>query len=139
MVEELFSYTSNDLKDLNCLMHELSPTSFCNEAILDAILYDDNTHVYVIRQGERIIAAGALCLIHTLEFTIASIESVVVSSQYRGRGFGKVLITHMIHEAQKLNVHHVHLTSNSKRVAPNTLYQSMGFVKYETNCYRLYL
>lgn len=31
MVEELSSYTPQDLADLDTLMHELSATSFCNE------------------------------------------------------------------------------------------------------------
>lgn len=137
MVEELFSYTSNDLKDLNSLMHELSPTSFCNENILDNVLNDDNSHAYVIREEGHIVAAGTLCIVHTLEFTNAVIESVVVSSNHRGQGLGKVLIQHMIDEAKQMNVHSIHLTSNPKRVAANKLYQNLGFVKYETNCYIL--
>ena len=137
MVEELYTYSSNDLIDLDGLMKELSPTSFCNITILDAILQDDNAHVYVIRQGEHIIAAGALCVMHTLEFSIACIESIVVSSKYRRHGFGRKLIKHMIENAKRMNVHHIHLTSNPKRIAANNLYQSLGFVKYETNCYHL--
>ena len=34
MVEELCSYTPQDLADLDALMHELSATSFCNEELL---------------------------------------------------------------------------------------------------------
>ena len=137
MVEELRSYTLADIEDLDSLMHELSPTSFCNEKILDAVIIDANSHAYVIRADEHIVAAGSLCVMHNLEFTIASVESVVVSSQFRGRGYGKLLIEHIIDEARRLKVRTIHLTSNPKRVAANNLYQSMGFVKYETNCYHL--
>ena len=35
MVEELSSYTSQDLADPDTLMHELSATSFCNEELLN--------------------------------------------------------------------------------------------------------
>lgn len=35
MAEELSSYTSQDLSDLDALMHELSATSFCNEELLN--------------------------------------------------------------------------------------------------------
>lgn len=139
MVEELKSYTSQDLADIDLLMHELSPTSFCNESILDNVLNDDNSHAFVIRDNGHIVAAGTLCIVHTLEFTNAVIESVVVSSNHRGQGLGRVLIQHMIDEAKQMNVHSIHLTSNPKRVAANKLYQNLGFVKYETNCYRLYL
>ena len=137
MVEELCSYTPQDLADLDALMHELSATSFCNEELLCNALNDANVHVYVIRDKGHIVATGTLCIKHTLEFTIADVESVVVSSRYRGRGCGKELMTAMIDKAKELNVHHIQLTSNPKRVAANQLYQNIGFVRYETNCYKM--
>lgn len=139
MVEELTAYNAQDVADLDGLMHELSPTSFCNEAILDKVMKDENSHVYVIREDGHIIATGTLCVMHTLEFTIAGVESVVVSRKFRGKGYGKEIITHIIDTAKHMKVHHLHLTSNPKREAANKLYQSMGFEEYKTNCYRLFL
>ena len=138
MVEELSSYTSQDLSDLDALMHELSATSFCNEELLNNTLNDANVHVYVIRKDGRIVATGTLCIKHTLEFAIADIESVVVNSRCRGKGYGKELITAMIEAAKRFKVHHIQLTSNPKRVAANKLYQNLGFERYETNCYKLF-
>ena len=112
-VEELLSYTLADVKDLDVLMHELSSTSYCNEAILDAVIADENSHAYVIRDEGHIVAAGTLCVIHTLEFTNACIESVVVLSRCRGRGLGKELISHIIAEAKRLGGHSIHLTSKA--------------------------
>ena len=137
MVKKLSSYTPQDLADLDALMHELSATSFCNEELLNNALNDANVHVYVIRDEGHIVATGTLCIKHTLEFTIADIESVVVSSKCRGRGYGKELMTAMIEAAKKMNVHHIQLTSNPARVAANHLYQKFGFERYETNCYKL--
>ena len=137
MVEELSSYLSQDLADLDALMHELSATSFCNEELLNNTLNDANIHVYVIRDEGHIVATGTLCIKHTLEFTIADIESVVVSSKCRGRGYGRELMTAMIEAAKKMNVHHIQLTSNPKRVAANQLYQDIGFERYDTNCYKM--
>ena len=139
MVEELSSYLPQDLADLDSLMHELSATSFCNEELLNNALNDANVHVYVIRDEGHIVATGTLCVKHTLEFTIADIESVVVSSKCRGRGYGKELMKAMVEAAKKMNVHHIQLTSNPARVAANQLYQELGFERYETNCYRLLL
>ena len=136
MVEELSLYSSQDLSDLDALMYELSATSFCNEELLNNALNDANVHVYVIRDEVYIVATGTLCIKHTLEFTIADIESVVVSSKCRGRGYGKELMTAMIEAARKMNVHHIQLTSNPARVAANRLYQELGFERYETNCYK---
>ena len=139
MVEELISYTPQDLADLDTLMHELSATSFCNEGLLNKALNDANVHVYVIRDDGHIVATGTLCIKHTLEFTIADIESVVVSSKCRGRGYGKELMTAMVEAAKKMNVHHIQLTSNPTRMAANQLYQDLGFERYETNCYKMIL
>ena len=137
MVEELSSYTPQDLADLDVLMHMLSAISFCNEELLDNALNDANVHVYGIRDEGHIVATGTLCIKHTLEFTIADIESVVVSFKYRGRGYGKELMTAMIEAARKMNVHRIQLTSNPARVAANGLYQELGFERYETNCYKM--
>ena len=139
MVEELITYTSQDLTDLDALMHELSATSYCNEEFMNKVMKDDNSHVYVVREDGHIIATGTLCVMHTLEFTIAGVESVVVRSKYRGKGYSKELMTALINAAKELGVHHLHLTSNPKREAANRLYQSIGFEQYKTNCYRLYL
>ena len=139
MVEKVVTYTPQDLADLDALMHELSATSFCNEELLNNALNDANVHVYVIRDEGHIVATGTLCIKHTLEFTIGDVESVVVSSKCRGRGYGKELMTAMIEAAKKMNVHHIQLTSNPARVAANGLYRGLGFVRYETNYYKLLL
>ena len=127
MVEELTSYTPQDLADLDTLMHELSATSFCNEVLLKNALNDANVHVYVIRDCGHIVATGTLCIKHTLEFTIADIESVVVSSKWRGRGYGKELMTAMIEAVKKMNVHHIQLTSNPARVGGKPAVSRVGF------------
>ena len=138
-VEELSSYKPQDLADLDALMYELSATSFCNEELLNNALNDANVHVYAIRDEGHIVATGTLCIKHTLEFTIADIESVVVRTRYRGRGYGKELMAVMIEAAKKMNVHHIQLTSNPARVAANQMYQELGFERYETNCYKMAL
>lgn len=137
MVEELVSYMPQNLAELDLLMHELSASSFCDEGLLRAALDDANVHVYVIRDDGHIVATGTLCVKHTLEFTIADIESVVVLSECRGRGYGRELMLAMVEAAKKMNVYHIQLTSNPERVAANRLYQEMGFERYETNCYKM--
>ena len=137
MIEELLTYSPQDLLELDALMQELSASSFCDKELLEAALGDANVHVYVIRHGGHIVATGTLCIKHTLEFAIADIESVVVSSRCRGKGFGRELMSAMIDAAKGLGVHHIQLTSNPARVAANRLYQKFGFVRYETNCYKM--
>lgn len=45
----------------------------------------------------------------------------------------------MIAKAEALEVHHIQLTSNPKRVAANQLYQVIGFERYKMNCYKMVL
>ena len=135
MPEELLTYSQQDLKDLDSLMHDLAETSSCEEENLKIAIADPNAHVLVIRDGGHIVATGTLCVKHTPEFASAEIESVVVSSSCRGKGYGKQLLTALIATAEKLKVHHIKLTSNPKRLAANKLYQALGFERYETNCY----
>ena len=137
MIEELLTYSPQDLFDLDALMHELSASSFCDKELLEAALGDANVHVYVIRDGGHIVATGTLCIKHTLEFAIGDIGSVVVSSGCRGRGYGRELMTAMVEAAKGFKAHHIRLTSNPARVVANRLYQELGFVKYETNCYKM--
>ena len=139
MVEELRLYTPGDLADLDVLMHELSATSYCDELLLSNALDDANVHVYVIRDEGHIVATATLCVKHTLEFTVGDVESVVVSSRCRGLGYGKALMRALIDAAKELGVHHLQLTSHPGRVVANGLYREMGFVRYETNCYKLLL
>ena len=57
-------------------------------------------------------------------------------STYRGQGFGRVLMEHLIDFARKelVNVD-IQLTSRPNRVAANEMYKAMGFKQKETNVY----
>lgn len=137
MVEEMVTSKPQDLADLNGLMRELSDTSHCDARLLEDVLADANVHVFVIREDGHIVATATLCVEHTLEFAIAYIESVVVTSSCRGKGYGKQLMQHIIAAARRMEIHHIQLTSNPSRTSANRLYQDLGFERYETNCYKL--
>ncbi len=137
MVGELLSYTLSDINDLDKLMHVLSETSFCNETLLRDAINDENSHIFVIRVEGHIIGTATLCVMHTLEFKLAHVESVVVLPEYRGKSFGYQLMEHIVNEAKRMDVKFLQLTSNPKRISANKLYKMMGFTQYETNCYKL--
>lgn len=137
MIEELLRYTPADLQDLDRLMGELSAASYCDREILDRLMDDAASHLYVMRDGNHIIACACLCVAHSPEFTLGFVESVTVLSTQRGKSYGRMLMEHLIAEARRLRVDRLHLTSNPKRVAANVLYQKLGFVRYDTNCYQL--
>lgn len=134
-MQELLTYTYSDFSDLSVLMQELSGNIVFTRESLERLLADSNSHLYVAREEGRIVACACLCIYHQPFSTDATIESVVVSSKMRGKGLGRKLMQHLIAEASRMNVDCIHLTSNPKRVAANALYQKMGFVRNETNCY----
>ena len=134
-MSELLTYTSSDFTDLASLMQELSGNIVFTRDSLDRMLADPNSHLYVIREEGRIVACACLCIFHQPFSTDATIESVVVSSKMRGKGLGRKLMEHLIEEAARMKVDCIHLTSNPKREVANAIYQKMGFVRNETNCY----
>lgn len=138
-MHELLTYTDSDFNDLSVLMQELSSNIVFTRESLERMLADPNSHLYVAREEERIVVCACLCIYHQPFSTDATIESVVVSSKMRGKGLGRKLMEHLMAEAARMNVDSIHLTSNPKRVAANALYQKMGFVRNETNCYEIFL
>lgn len=138
-MHELLTYTDSDFNDLSVLMQELSSNIVFTRESLERLLADPNSHLYVAREEGRIVACASLCIFHQPFSTDATIESVVVISKMRGRGLGRKLMEHLLEEAARMNVDCIHLTSNPKRVAANALYQKMGFVRNETNCYEIFL
>ena len=67
----------------------------------------------------------------------AWIEDVVVDAAARGRGIGEALVREALALACREGVARVMLTSNATRRAAHRLYERMGFVRYETDCFRL--
>lgn len=134
-MQELLTDTDSDFSDLAVLMQELSSNIVFTRESLERLLADPNSHLYIAREEGRIVACACLSIYHQPFSTDATIESVVVSSKMRGKGLGRKLMEHLLEEASRMNVDCIHLTSNPKRVAANALYQKMGFVKNETNCY----
>jgi len=67
------------------------------------------------------------------------IEDVAVLPSLQGKGVGRELMTRLISEAKRSQMSHLTLTSKPGRVAANALYSKLGFVRYETNNYRLAL
>ncbi len=66
----------------------------------------------------------------------AWIEDVIVDSNARGKGVGKLLTKRAIEIAGSAGAKTVDLTSRPSRVEANSLYQGLGFELRETNVYR---
>lgn len=87
--------------------------------------------------GERIVGVLTLAWYDAPSGRKAWIEDVVVDAAARGRGIGEALVREALALARREGVARVMLTSNAARRAAHRLYERMGFVRYETDCFRL--
>lgn len=136
-IRRLKSYTPQQFAELKLLMKELSERINLTEKELNQVTQDENSRLYVLIDNGQIIGCATLCLFHSPTGRKASIEDVVVSSIHRGKHLGRFIMSHLLKEAECLAPIELHLTSKPKRVAANTLYQSLGFIRKETNFYHL--
>ena len=72
-----------------------------------------------------------------MSYRKAWIEDVVVDQNYRGKGYGKVMIDKVIALCRNKGNMTLMLTSRPSRIVANQLYQSLGFEKRETNVYKM--
>lgn len=120
---------------LESLMGQLSSNSHLTPEILNQVIKD--AFLFVAKDGERIAGCATLCPFVSPTGRKASIEDVVVSTEYRGRGIGRKLVEAAIEKAKEFSPVTIQLTSRPSRVAANHLYQSMGFTQKDTNFYYL--
>ena len=87
-------------------------------------------------ENGEIVGSASLAIAHSPTGAHGWIEDVVVDQAARGQGIGKALTQSLLDRAKVLGLKQVYLTSRPSREAANRLYQSMGFVRRETNVYR---
>ena len=103
------------------------------------ILNSDNTAVFIAEEDGEIVGMMTFVTYRIPSGLKALIEDVAVDTSKQGKGIGKALIERAIEYAKQLNISKMDLTTAPFRVAANALYQKLGFVKRETNVYRLML
>ncbi len=101
------------------------------------LLAAENSHLFFLMQDN--VIAGMLTVGTYLSPTggKAWIEDVVVDEAFRGRGLGRLLVTHAMEFVKSRKIPLLMLTSSPARVAANRLYQTLGFERKETNVYRM--
>lgn len=97
------------------------------------------SHLFLLQAGDDVVGMLTVGVYHSPTGSKAWIEDVTVDEVFRGRGFGRMLVSHAMDFCREQGVNVLMLTSNPRRVAANALYQAMGFDRKETNMYRLEL
>lgn len=126
------------LAAINSLLPQLNPS--VHPLTLDGlqlIVQSPANTVYVAVDQATDVIVGMLLVVTVHQFvgTKCWIEDVVVSSDFRGRGIAKQLLTSALSEMPK-DVKHVNLTSNPRREAAQHLYTTLGFTPRDTVVFR---
>lgn len=136
-IVELNKVTEGQVQEVRELMGELDPSIPVTEEMVRRTLEAENTHLFAVMEGERIVGCASLCVFESPTGRKASVEDVVIQEAFRGRQLGKQLMQHVIEYAKELAPINLQLTSRPERVAANAMYQSLGFQKRNTNAYRM--
>lgn len=107
------------------------------EAVARIVASPATRQLVAAAEDGRIVGLLSVALYDVPSGRKAWIEDVVVDAATRGRGIGEALVREALALARHEGVARVMLTSNATRRASHRLYERMGFVRYETDCFRL--
>jgi len=134
-----YKHSISDIDSLNSLLTQLTQNPNKLTAVKLEKISENNRLLLALDTDNKIIGMATLVLIAIPTGISGRIEDVVVDEKLRGQGIGTTLIKKLITEGKKLHFKRIDLTSKPARIVANTLYQTLGFTKYETNVYRLKL
>ena len=131
--------TRGYMQRINELLNELSSGS--PEVSLQSIghFFEQGGRMVVVTGGDNVVALATLVTITKVNGVTGRIEHVVVANEHRGKGLSYEMMLDLIAIAQKQKLRYLDLTTEPKRIEANGLYQKLGFVKRDTNPYRLKL
>lgn len=128
--------TADDRRRIEALLPQLSATArFDAERVL-SLLQAQNTDLFVARESGRIVGMATLVTAPLITGWHGSIEDVVVDQSTRGRGIARLLLKAIIDESQQRGLPTLDLTSRPSRESALRLYESVGFVRRNTNVLR---
>lgn len=135
-VEVLSSVTDADAADVARLLAQLSKTATFDRSRLEAIVTHDATELLVVRDDGRIVGAATLVTFPLPTGLRGHVDDVVVDEAMRGKGIARTLLMRMTELATERGLRTLDLTSRPSRESALRLYESVGFVRRETNVLR---
>lgn len=135
---ELTEMKPGYLASINSLLLQLSDSIHTiTEEELNTLLSSSQSHLYVLESDGQFIGMTTLCLYQCPTGWKAWIEDVIVDRNFRGKGYGKLMVRKAMEECKNRGNVTLMLTSRPSRIVANQLYQSLGFEKRETNVYKM--
>lgn len=128
--------TPSELEQIETLLPQLSTSArFDSERVL-SLLEARNAHLFLARESGRIVGMATLVTAPLVTGWHGSIEDVVVDQSTRGRGIARLLLEAIIEESERRGLSKLDLTSRPSRESALRLYESVGFVRRDTNVLR---
>lgn len=134
---ELNGFSPVEFDQFCHLMSALSQRCVLTPEMLQGVIDCPDSHLYVVRYADAIVACATLCLFASPTGRKASIEDVVVLPEFQGHGLGRVLMDYVLERAASFAPITLQLTSRPSRIAANALYRKLGFLPKETNFYTM--
>jgi ribosomal protein S18 acetylase RimI-like enzyme len=103
---------------------------------LEAIVTHDATELLVVRVDDRIVGTATLVTFPLPTGLRGHVDDVVVDEAMRGNGIARTLLMRMTELATERGLRTLDLTSRPSRQSALRLYESVGFVRRETNVLR---
>jgi len=136
-IDEITEFSDELADTIEKLLPGLSSTAVYDRGVVEAIIASDATHLYGARMDGRIVGVASLVVYPIPTGIRAHIDDVVVDESARGHGLSRLLLNHLIAEANdRFRARTIDLTSRPDREAANHLYRTSGFVQRNTNVYR---
>jgi ribosomal protein S18 acetylase RimI-like enzyme len=118
------------------LLPQLSSSAAFDRGLLQRVVSSESAELFVARLDGGIVGMATLVTYPIPTGVRGHIDDVVVDESTRGRGVARALLTSMIARAREQGIRTLDLTSRPSRVAAIRLYESVGFVRRDTNTFR---
>jgi len=112
------------------LINEFRPTNYTKDQFIHFLEKENkNIEIWVIEINNELIASGTILyeikLIHNISL-YAHIEDIIVSSKYRKKGFGHILLNELVEVCKKKKSYKILLDCHEKLI---NFYEKTGFKK----------
>lgn len=139
-IREIRDTDFDDLQELYLHLHETSKLSLNSktQSIWKSIIADKNYHILIGEINGKLISSLTLIIIANLTRgarPYAIIENVVTHSDYRNKGYAKMLMQEAIKIAKAGECYKIMLLTGSKEEATLSFYEKCGFNNKDKTAY----
>ena len=126
-MKKVMPFQRNDFDAVKKLLIEGFSSKFKNDINENFFLL--NNYGFVLKEDEKLLGFASIHVINKVNRISCLIEDVVIDSNYRGEGLGKLLINHLIKFSKTLDSDKIILNSKESNTK---FYEKLGFKKNET-------